>query len=43
MDNYETELRRRIDEVLHYIWDPIDVRGEPHAREVELEKHQWLT
>ena len=30
---YENELRRRVDEVLHYIWDPIGVRGEPHARD----------
>ena len=30
---YENVLRRRVDEVLHYIWDPIGVRGEPHARD----------
>ena len=26
------ELRRRVDEVLFYIWDPIGVNGEPFAR-----------
>jgi hypothetical protein len=30
---YENELRMRVDEILHYIWDPIGVRGEPHARD----------
>jgi len=30
---YERELRQRINEVLHYLWDPIGVRGEPHARD----------
>jgi hypothetical protein len=30
---YDDELHTRIDEVLHYIWDPIGVRGEPHARD----------
>ncbi len=30
---YERDLRRRISEVLHYIWDPIGVRGEPRARD----------
>jgi hypothetical protein len=30
---YENELHMRVDEVLHYIWDPIGVRGEPHARD----------
>ena len=29
---YERELLTRINEVLHYLWDPIGVRGEPHAR-----------
>jgi len=27
------ELKRRIDEVLFYIWDPIGVHGEPYARD----------
>ena len=26
------ELRRRVDEVLFYVWDPIDVNHEPNAR-----------
>jgi hypothetical protein len=30
---YEQELLMRIHEVLHYIWDPIGVRGEPNARD----------
>ena len=30
---YEDELRARISEVLHYVWDPIGVRGEPNARD----------
>jgi hypothetical protein len=30
---YEQELLTRINEVLHYLWDPIGVRGEPHARD----------
>jgi hypothetical protein len=31
--NYEKELHSRVNEVLHYIWDPIGVRGEPRARD----------
>lgn len=27
------ELLRRVDEVLHYVWDPIDVAGTPEARD----------
>ncbi|MEY2562272.1 MAG: hypothetical protein QOH88_465 [Verrucomicrobiota bacterium] len=27
------ELYRRVDEVLHYIWDPIGVAGTPEARD----------
>ncbi|MEM9866485.1 MAG: hypothetical protein AAF765_02275 [Bacteroidota bacterium] len=27
-----TELERRIDEVLYYVWDPIGVSDLPHAR-----------
>jgi hypothetical protein len=30
---YEDEPHSRINEVLHYIWDPIGVRGEPNARD----------
>jgi hypothetical protein len=26
------ELKRRVDEVLFYVWDPIGVRDEPYAR-----------
>jgi hypothetical protein len=29
----ERELYRRVDEVLHYLWDPIGVAGEPGARD----------
>jgi hypothetical protein len=29
----ENELYRRVDEVLHYLWDPIGVSGMPLARE----------
>jgi hypothetical protein len=29
----ETELYKRCDEVLHYIWDPIGVAGAPGARD----------
>lgn len=28
----EMELYQRVDEVLHYIWDPIKVSGVPEAR-----------
>ena len=27
------ELLRRVDEVLHYVWDPIGVAGAPEARD----------
>ena len=33
MSDYATELRQRVDEVLHYVWDPIGVAGSPHARD----------
>jgi hypothetical protein len=33
MDHKDEELYTRIDEVLHYIWDPIGVAGEPFARD----------
>lgn len=29
----DEELYRRVDEVLHYIWDPIGVSGVPQARD----------
>ena len=29
----DNELLTRIDEVLHYLWDPIGVRGVPPARD----------
>jgi hypothetical protein len=32
MNNKDKELYKRIDEVLHYIWDPIGVANEPYAR-----------
>ena len=35
----ETELYKRCDEVLHYIWDPIGVAGAPGARD---EYHSYL-
>ena len=28
-----TELSRRVNEVLHYVWDPIGVAGAPEARD----------
>lgn len=31
--NFEQELYQRIDEVLHYLWDPIGVAREPFARD----------
>jgi hypothetical protein len=33
MTPHEEELYRRVDEVLHYIWDPIRVSGIPPARD----------
>lgn len=33
LDPHDEELYRRVDEVLHYIWDPIGVRGMPEARD----------
>ena len=35
----EKELYRRIDEVLHYLWDPIRVSDTPQARD---EYHSYL-
>lgn len=31
--NKEKELYRRVDEILHYVWDPIGVKDIPGARE----------
>jgi hypothetical protein len=33
LSSKEQELYKRVDEVLHYIWDPIEVSGEPYARD----------
>ena len=33
LDPKDNELYKRTDEVLHYIWDPIGVSGEPFARD----------
>lgn len=30
---HDAELYQRVDEVLHYVWDPIGVAGEPMARD----------
>ncbi len=30
---FEKELYQRIDEVMHYVWDPIGVSGVPTARD----------
>jgi len=35
----DNELYKRVDEVLHYIWDPIGVSGCPPARD---EYHSYL-
>jgi len=32
MSPYEEELHRRVDEVLHYVWDPAGVSNSPVAR-----------
>jgi hypothetical protein len=29
----DNELYRRIDEIVHYLWDPIGVSGSPYARD----------
>jgi hypothetical protein len=31
-DSQESELERRVDEVLFYVWDPFGFKGEPFAR-----------
>ena len=33
MTKNEKEFYNRIDEILHYIWDPIDISGIPPARD----------
>ena len=33
LNSKEAELYKRCDEVLHYIWDPIGVAGEPNPRD----------
>ena len=33
LDPRDQELYRRVDEILHYIWDPLGVRGVPQARD----------
>ena len=33
LEPHDEELYRRVDEVLHYIWDPIGVAGAPMARD----------
>jgi hypothetical protein len=38
MSNYIEELRRRVDEILYYIWDPIGVAAEPSTRD-EYERY----
>lgn len=30
---FERELYQRVDEVLHYVWDPIGVSDAPEARD----------
>jgi hypothetical protein len=39
LSSNQMELYRRVDEVLHYIWDPIGVSGVPEARD---EYHRYL-
>ena len=33
ISSLDEELYRRVDEVLHYLWDPIGVAGIPEARD----------
>jgi hypothetical protein len=33
MSPHQSELYRRVDEILHYLWDPIGVAGVPEARD----------
>jgi hypothetical protein len=39
MNNFEKEYYKLVDEVTHYMWDPIGVAGEPGARD---EYHSYL-
>ena len=39
LSHQDAELYRRVDEVLHYIWDPIGICDEPHARD---EYHSYV-
>ena len=32
-DNYKKQLHLRIDEVLHYVWDPIGISDTPPAKD----------
>ncbi|CAA0103323.1 Uncharacterised protein [Halioglobus japonicus] len=36
----DAELYRRVEEIVHYIWDPIGVAGCPHARD---EYYSYMT
>jgi hypothetical protein len=38
-DKFEAEFYKAVDEVTHYMWDPIGVAGEPWARD---EYHSYL-
>jgi hypothetical protein len=38
MSSYMEELRRRVDEILYYIWGPIGVAAEPSTRD-EYERY----
>ena len=40
LEHHQIELRSRVDEVLHYIWDPIGVAGVPEARD---EYYSYIT
>jgi len=33
MSPHQSELYRRVDEILHYLWDPIGIAGIPEARD----------
>jgi|GEM_PF-7106682 len=36
---HDAELHQRIDEILHYLWDPIGVAHVPDARDADDEGH----
>lgn len=40
LSKYDRELYQRIDEVLHYVWDPIGVAEVPEARD-EYDSYLW--